>query len=1000
MIRFIHYRIWTLVFVSLLSLAGSGMAFAQLPDKEHHYFDLSKGDVILLPNGSYGWGWNSTTKKWEERKVGGTPAAGWGSSSTIIQHIVLDPNNKFDGTDASLDVYRRPVTTTSGGTVNIVNRTDVVNVINEWAARANAVGRPSTDHRIVVSCNQLYTVLLDNVWSTYQEFNTYRRSGGIMFFPQSDGANFQVYLKGDNRFGNVFYCSTWYNLLSDYGYKRGMQDASDELVEGSDGVYRPEEIDFKSATLHFKSAAGAGSTSGTLTVANIDPTATFGTMFGHDLTANFYNSVIGASDHPAEVNENSRGITFDGGTVFAGAQYEDDCSAIGGGGNGIGEVIINGGSVTAVTSSTGTALGGGIGYTDHGGSGHVRITGGNVYAYNGGIVRLDPITQTELRFVPAAAIGGASSFRLPCDPSSVEITGGTVYAESVGGVAIGGGGSATMQGGDATITITGGNITAKSVSKVVNGMTVPYGSAIGGGVGGAGTDDVIAKGGDCTFTMSAGTLTAGSVGGGSTNDARAKVGYANATITGGDIRAQFIMAAGATEPCRFTMSAGTIHNSTTGSTDFRLVKSDGGALWLEDPTGVVSITGGVIDNCQAANGGAVYTTGGSVTVRNASITNCQALTGDGGAFAVMANGATVNLTSATVTGNSAYNNGGAFFLNPNAAVTITGGSISDNTSRQDGGAFYGSAGSTLRLNSGSIERNAATSGGGVYLDSGAKLTYTTSNTATAYIRANTATNLGGGVYLAKGTTAKKTELDFVMNSTSLGFYDNIADVGADDIYAYGEGTTKITIPDVTSMDLGGYSLQGATLQWWEDYRVGDDRYSLGVMQGDASNIRRYRASRDAALPIWKVPKVETTPLSSFYEKYLCLTLGFEYGNIEIRRSGLHPRESAIYRIEFQGDELDRPAQYVTVYGTDEDGKTVIDGVAWNISRVGFLPKGSYKLTELPWTWYNTDTSSGSIAKTQDITTESGRVFKFMNEHEDLGTGPLHDEEVKVNELIP
>ena len=89
-----------------------------------------------------------------------------------------------------------------------------------------------------------------------------------------------------------------------------------------------------------------------------------------------------------------------------------------------------------------------------------------------------------------------------------------------------------------------------------------------------------------------------------------------------------------------------------------------------------------------------------------------------------------------------------------------------------------------------------------------------------------------------------------------------------------------------------------------------------------------------------------------------------------------------------------------VYGTEEDEKTMIDNIAWNISRVGFLPIGTYKVTELPWSWYNTDKTASATVKQQDISSDTGRIFKFSNEHEDLGTGPLHDEESKVNDLIP
>ena len=989
--KHLKYIFAALGIAALLSLAESATLSAQAPTGTNYsnciFWNLAKADVILLPNKSAGYYW--TGSKWEYTKAGN-------NSSSKLQYIVMDPDGVFDGNPEHLPHASKPVTKPSGGTVEIVNQSDpdVGIVLNNWKNRATAQGHPSTSHRIVLSCNQHYQVCIDNVWSTFQEYGQSRITGGMALFPQMDGATFDVYLKGDNRFGNIFYCSQW-------------QDISEAFKDKDGNAYGyshpgPDETDFTKAKVVFHSATSAGSKAGTLVVGNITPGRTDDhTYFDYPTTFNFYDAVIGGSDG-VEL-QNSRGIKITGGTIYAGAEEKDVCSAIGGGGNGIGLVTITGGSVTAVTSSTGTAIGGGIGWTDYGGEADVTITGGEVYAYNHGIVRL---YNGKNRFVPAAAIGGGSSFEKKCWNSSVNISGGTVYAQSVGGVAIGGGGSAMGDGSNSIISISGSaDVKAKSVTQVIKGVTVPFGTSIGGGVGGEGGHGFgDGTGGSCTFSMTGGKLRAGSIGGGSSNSVvGGKIGYAKATISGAntDIQGQFIMAAGGSEPCSFTMSAGNLHDSSINDADYKIVKNDGGALWLEDPTGVVTITGGTIQNCKANNGGAVYTTGGTVSIKNATIQNCQALTGDGGAFAVMASGATVTLNTAQILKNTAKNNGGAFFLNPNAKVTITTGTIDDNKATQDGGAFYGSDGSTITLNSGSIERNSARNGGGVYLASGAKLTYTTSTSAKGYIKSNTASQMGGGVYLAEGTSSKKTQLEFVLNSTSLGFYDNFAEVGADDIYAYGEGKTRITIPDVTGMDLGGYSLAGATLQWWEDYKVGDNRYSVGTMQGDASNITRYRASRDAALPIWKVPKVETTPLSNFYEKYLCLTLGFEYGSLEIRRSGLKPKENAIYKVEFQGDaSLNRPAQYVTVRGTKEDEKISIDGVLWNLSRIGYLPKGPYKVTEIPWAWYITDKTTSATVKTQNISTEAGRVYTFSNDHEDLGTGPLHDEESKPNDFKP
>lgn len=964
---------------ALLLNIATGL-FAQAPSGTRVYWNLSLGDVILLPDKSIGWQWKNN--RWEYTTSGG-------SSSSDLQYILMDPNRQFNGNPDALPHASKPVTKPSGGTVEIVNQSsaNVATVLNNWKSRATAQGHPSSGYRIVISCNSKYTVLIDNVWSTYQDHSPDRMTGGLSFFPQSNGATLDLYIKGDNRFGNIFYTSKWIDISTAFKDKDG-----NTIGYTRDGG-APADPDFTTAQCVFHSATSAGSKSGTLVVGNITPGLKDGPLyFGQQTTYNFYCSVIGGSDN--ENFQDSRGIKITGGTIFAGAEADDVCSAIGGGGNGYGLVTITGGSVTAVTSSTGTAIGGGIGWTDYGGQASVTISGGEVYAYNHGIVR---DYSGSKRFVPAAAIGGGSSFEKKCHETTVRITGGTIYAQSVGGVAIGGGGSAMGDGGDAVITISGSaNVKAKSISGSQNGVSIPYGSSIGGGVGGVGGQGFgNGDGGNCTFTMTGGTLRAGSIGGGSTNSTNGgKVGFANARISGAstDIQGQFIMSKGSSSHCEFNMSAGKLHDSSINDSDYKLVKQDGGALWMDDPNGVVNITGGSILACKANNGGAVYTNGGTITVSNATIKNCQALTGNGGAFAVMSTAATVTLSNASITNNIAKNNGGAFFLNNNATVSITNGTIDDNKStNQDGGAFYGSDGSSIALNSGSIERNSARNGGGIYLAKGAHFTYTT-GASPSYLRKNHASSMGGGVYLARGETANKTKLDFVLNSTTLGFYDNIADVEADDIYSYGESTSFINFPNVNAMNLGGYSLPGTTLEWWEDYRTGDTRYGAGTQQGDASNIERYRVARDADHPIYKVPAS-----SAYYEKYLCLTLGFEYGRIEIRRSGLEPRESAIYEVTL-GDGTTRQKQYVVVYGTEDSAKTVIDGVKWNTAALNYMPKGTYTVKETSWTWYNQDKTTSATTKTQDISTDTGKIFKFSNTHIPLGTTPLHDEESIDNVL--
>ena len=65
--------------------------------------------------------------------------------------------------------------------------------------------------------------------------------------------------------------------------------------------------------------------------------------------------------------------------------------------------------------------------------------------------------------MPSVAIGSGSSRRSTTAKATITISGGEIYAQSVGGTAIGGGSSVNFDAADAVINISGGVIIAKSV---------------------------------------------------------------------------------------------------------------------------------------------------------------------------------------------------------------------------------------------------------------------------------------------------------------------------------------------------------------------------------------------------------------------------------------------------------------------------------------------------------------------------------------------------------
>ena len=165
------------------------------------------------------------------------------------------------------------------------------------------------------------------------------------------------------------------------------------------------------------------------------------------------------------------------------------------------------------------------------------------------------------------------------------------------------------------------------------------------------------------------------------------------------------------------------------------------------------------ENC----GGGLYQNGGSLTIKQASISGCSAY--DGGGIYLNGESTALNLgeeessNGGTVTNCTAVNNGGGIFLNNGTMSTNRGTSISANKAGNGAGIYQG--GGTLTINDGNIKSNNATgNGGGIYLGAGS---FTLNSGEVGGldnndnpVGGNTA-RYGGGLYVGNGTESKPTE---------------------------------------------------------------------------------------------------------------------------------------------------------------------------------------------------------------------------------------------------
>ncbi|MBQ4134515.1 MAG: hypothetical protein IJD66_03285 [Methanocorpusculum sp.] len=681
----------------------------ELTGNGYIYFDLSAGDVTINGNSYSGSYYDSSNSK--------VTISGTHSASNKYYVYQSDQNHKptfSENTLTSVPQYNRVQSPTDSGTWGnyITNNSDVKAVVTSWNTQAGKVERTPTPHKISVSGSDTYDLTIDNLWSSYISNSQSRNTGGISFNPSGEGSSLTVNFKGDNRFGNIYY-------LANIGNKAQI------IFDGEDDA--------------------------TLTVASFD---------GDD---NYWNSVIGADDSKQE----SVGIVIEDGIIYAGADHGDVCTAIGGGGNGKGYVTINGGTVTAVTSSSGAAIGGGIAELSAGGEGYVVINSGFVYAYNLGYASHNlPNDKSDVKnnriFIPSSAIGGGSSSQNTGTLGTVIIRGdAVVYAESVGGTAIGGGSSASGSGGSAVVTISGNaRVTAKSVSGVVYdryGAAFPStpeaGAAIGGGKGKT-------TGGSATLTVSENAvLNTGSIGGGYGGTS---TGSATVTISGGTLLGQVIMQGKDSNgnPSSFTMTGGTIDNADRAGYNF--LQENGGAVWIN--SGEAKMSGGTIKNANAVNGGAIYVNGGSFVMSGeGTIQDCSA-TESGGA--VYVSGGKVTISGGTIKDVSA-NEGGAVYVNAEStsedSFTMFGGIIQNAEATSGNGGAVAVANGKASMKGGSIKESTASLNGGAVSVSGGSFTMSGGSIGGTDSEKCTAAN-GGAVAVNGGTFTMTSGI--IQNSTS------------------------------------------------------------------------------------------------------------------------------------------------------------------------------------------------------------------------------------------
>lgn len=181
-------------------------------------------------------------------------------------------------------------------------------------------------------------------------------------------------------------------------------------------------------------------------------------------------------------------------------------------------------------------------------------------------------------------------------------------------------------------------------------------------------------------------------------------------------------------------------NNTLTVTDLTMVngRAAGGNGGCVSTSGVFNFVNGVIADCLANSGGAVYIDPTGTANLVSSTVRDNGATSQGGAF--FSDGQLI-LTNSLVFGNSASNAGGAIFLQPSRSANVTNSTLATNTAMAGGGIY--NLGTTT-FTSSTVNGNTSQTGGGVYNDGTAILYGSTISSN------HTTSNKGAGIYNAAG----------------------------------------------------------------------------------------------------------------------------------------------------------------------------------------------------------------------------------------------------------
>lgn len=459
----------------------------------------------------------------------------------------------------------------------------------------------------------------------------------------------------------------------------------------------------------------------------------------------------------------------------------------------------------------------------------------------------------------------------------------------------------------------------------------------------------------------------------------------------------------------------------------------GGAIYATETSSIKIGNATISGNSASEHGGGLSSESGSTSEIGSATFDGNEATSNGGAIYLEKGGKLDITDGATFTNNTAGDGGGAICVkvNNNKSSEYITGTITNATFRSNsayrGGAIEldgvndaNSVAFTLQNNV--MENNVAKLGGALLVNE-AKLTYNGGKirwNKAEYVEGGPKTSFGyfpykwnDNCFLDKkfsgfggGIIVSKDGVLIISKVHPFGIYENHADVGGNDIStvcsdwsvykgdsqmreAYKYYPATLSIPNADNLDLSGFNVPvpRSAISWMEDYNAADGAYAAAGTH-KLSSPNRYSDMLKTAEGMKNLSKAMVNPEDPSTPKYLHLTMGYNFVFVKLKKSGLKPGDTAIFRVSYKPTDGEYQ-QYMDFTITGKEGVTEVE-------KTIALTVGNWKIGETDWAYtYDRPADKEFVLTQEDALSETVKTLSFSNKKNE---GKHDAESTKVNKI--